>query len=68
MPAGFTYARETGIDTFVGLFTSEDGRLVIEHDIGELAAEHGGMGNLETLVEGSRVRFGSVTHDDEKSG
>jgi hypothetical protein len=23
MPAGFTYARETGIDTFMGLFTSE---------------------------------------------
>ena len=44
MPAGFTYARETGIDTFMGLFTSDDGRLVIEHDIGELAAENGGMG------------------------
>ena len=68
MPAGFTYARETGIDTFMGLFTSEDGSLVIEHDIGELAAEHGGMGNLETLIEGSRVRFGSVAHDDEKGG
>jgi hypothetical protein len=66
MPAGFTYARETGIDTFIGRFTSEDGSLVIEHDIGELAAEHGGMGNLETLIEGSRVRFGSVAHDDEK--
>jgi hypothetical protein len=68
MPAGFTYARETGIDTFMGLFTSEDGRLVIEHDIGELAAEHGGMGNMETLIEGSRVRYGSVAHDNEKGG
>jgi hypothetical protein len=26
------------------------------------------MGNLETLIEGSRVRFDSVTHDDEKGG
>jgi hypothetical protein len=68
MPAGFTYARETGIDTFVGRFTSEAGRLVVEHDIGELAAEHGGMGNLETLTEGSRVRFGSGAHDDGKGG
>jgi hypothetical protein len=66
--AGFTYVRETGIDTFMGLFTSKDGSLVIEHDIGELAAEHAGMGNLETLIEGSRVRFGSVAHDDEKGG
>ena len=68
MPPGFTYARETGIDTFMGRFTSEDGSLVIEHDIGKLAAEHGGMANLETLIEGSRVRFGRVTRDDEKGG
>jgi hypothetical protein len=45
-----------------------DGSLVIEHDIGEPAAEHGGMGNMETLIEGSRVRFGTVAHDDEKGG
>jgi hypothetical protein len=68
MPGGFTYARETGIDTSMGRFTSEDGGLVVEHDIGELAAEHGGMGNLEKLIEGSRVRYGSVAHDDEKGG
>jgi hypothetical protein len=68
MPAGFTYARETAIDTFMGRFTSENGGLVIEHDIGELAAEHGGIGNMETLIEGSRVRFGSVARDDEKGG
>jgi hypothetical protein len=68
IPAGFTYARETGIDTFVGRFTSKDGSLVIEHDIGELAAEHAGMGNLETMIEGSRVRFGSVAYAGEKGG
>ena len=68
IPSGFTYAREIGIDTFVGRFTSENGSLVIEHDIGKLAAEHGGIGSLETLIEGSRVRYGSVAHDDEKGG
>jgi len=44
MSAGFTYAREIGIDTFVGLFTSEDGSLVIEHDMGELARNTAGWG------------------------
>jgi hypothetical protein len=67
IPAGFTYARETGIDTFVGRFTSEDGRLVIEYDIGELAAEHGGMGRSETPTEGSRVRFGRATYSEKGS-
>lgn len=64
MPAGFTYQRELGIDTFVGRFNSKDRNLVVEYDIGELAAEHGGMGNLQTLTEGSRVRFGSSTYSD----
>jgi hypothetical protein len=66
IPAGFTYVREHGIDTFMGRFTSEDRGLTIEHDIGELAGEHGGMGNLETLTEGSRVRFGGATYPDER--
>ena len=68
MPAGFSYAPLNGIDTLMGRFTSEDGSLVVEHDIGELAGEHGGMGNLETLTEGSRVRFGSVVDSDERGG
>jgi hypothetical protein len=65
LPAGFTYKANYGIDTFVGQFTSQDGNLVIEHDIGELAGEHGGMGKSETLTEGSRVRVGrAIRHDD----
>jgi hypothetical protein len=65
LPAGFTYKANHGIDTFVGQFTSQDGNLVIEHDIGELAGEHGGMGKSETLTEGSRVRVGrAIRHDD----
>jgi hypothetical protein len=42
----------------MGHFTSPDGKVVIEYDIGELASEHGGMGKSETLTEGSRVRVG----------
>jgi hypothetical protein len=56
LPAGFSYKPERGIDTFVGRFTSQDRKLVVEHDIGELANEHGGAGTSETLTEGSRVR------------
>jgi hypothetical protein len=59
LPGGFTHQRESGMDTFVGHFTSEDGRLVISYDIGELAGEHGGFGKYsETTTNGSRVRIG----------
>jgi len=66
IPAGFSYTRQRGMDTFIGRFTSPDGRLVIEHDIGELAAEHGSMGQFETLSHGSRVRFGSGEYVDDR--
>ena len=65
LPAGFTYKREHGMDTFVGRFTSQDGNLVIHYDIGELAGEHGGVGRSETLKEGSRVRVGRARSDAE---
>jgi hypothetical protein len=67
LPAGFTYRADHGIDTFVGHFTSQDGKLVIDHDIGELAGEHGGAGRSETLKEGSRVRLGRARSDREGS-
>jgi hypothetical protein len=56
------------MDTFVGHFTSPDGRLVIHHDIGELAAEHGGMGRSESLTNGSRVWMGHAMYNDDKDG
>ena len=56
LPPGFSYKADHGIDTFLGNFASQDGNVVITHDIGELAGEHLGMGGLETLTEGSRVR------------
>jgi hypothetical protein len=68
LPAGFVYQPEHGIDTFVGRFTSQDGKQVIEYDIGYLAGEHGGMGRSETLSDGSRVRIGRATRTDDKGG
>jgi hypothetical protein len=64
VPAGFTYAPGQGIDTTIGRFTSRDGSLVIQHDIGELAGEHGGIEEAERLTEGSRVRVGSLRFTD----
>jgi len=66
LPVGFTYKADHGIDTFMGHFTSQDGKLVIWHDIGDLAGEHGGMGQPETLKEGSRVRVGRAVRSDGK--
>jgi hypothetical protein len=34
LPSGFTHTQEQGIDSFVGHFTSPDGKLVIRYDIG----------------------------------
>ena len=56
LPAGFVHQRGQGIDTIVGRFTSPDGKVQVEYDIGELAGEHGGMGSTETLSGGARVR------------
>ena len=64
VPPGFIYTADHGIDTFVGHFTSPDGAVLIGYDIGELAAEHGGVGSKETLRDGSRVRIGRLTHFD----
>jgi len=66
LPARFTYQRDLGIDTFVGHFTSQDGKLIIEHDIGELAGEHEGMAKSEKLTEGSRVIVGRATYSDDR--
>ena len=63
LPAGFTYKADPGIDTFTGHFTSQDGKLVIKYDIGELAGEHVGLEGSETLKDGSRVRLGRARSD-----
>lgn len=34
LPSGFTHARDQGVDSFAGHFTSADGKLVINYDIG----------------------------------
>ena len=58
LPSGFRYQKVQGIDTMMGEFTSADGMLVIEHDIGELAGDHVGYyGNFQqALIDGARVR------------
>jgi hypothetical protein len=66
IPAGYIYQPGQGMDTFVGRFTSQDGERVIHYDIGYFAAEHGGMGRLEKLTQGSRVRMGRGTRTDDK--
>ncbi len=57
LPSGFRYEKVSGIDTIMGRFVSGDGNSSIQHDIGEFAGEHGGMGRRQTLTEGSRVRI-----------
>ncbi len=52
----------------MGHFTSRDGKVVIEHDIGYLAGEHLGMGGSETLIQGARVRYGRVNHSRWQGG
>ena len=49
IPKGFEYQSELGIDTFVGRFTTRFDRTVIQHDIGELAYEHGSPRSPESL-------------------
>jgi len=66
VPPGFMYQTDQGMDTYIGHFTSPDGRITIEHDIGELAADHTGLGDLETSKQGSRVRRGRGSSDDKK--
>lgn len=66
IPSGFTYHRQNGIDSVVGYFKSDDGSRIIRHDIGELAGEHGGTGDFESAVEGSRLRLGRARYIDDK--
>ena len=55
LPPGYQYAHFRGFDTLVGSFHSPDGRLTIEHDIGELAAEHLGLGRPWSTKDGARI-------------
>lgn len=69
LPAGFTYKADLGIDTFIGRFTSRDGKIVIIHDIGELAGEHGAIGRFtETTTRGARVRIARAKLPDGQGG
>lgn len=60
VPAGFTYLPDWGADTFVGRFTSPDGRVVVSHDIGTTASiwarrDKATTSFTESVVDGARV-------------
>jgi hypothetical protein len=58
LPDGFKYEQEGG-DTFVGQFTSSDGKVIIHHDIGGYAGAwarlRGAYAFEERVIEGARV-------------
>ena len=58
LPAGFTYERVPS-DTIEGRFTSPDGKVIVDHDIGSLAGAFANRKNAlffqEHSVEGARV-------------
>lgn len=63
LPAGFSYLPDWGTDTFVGRFTSPDGRVVVSHDIGTSASVWAGREKSttsfqESVVDGARVWVG----------
>jgi len=59
LPVGFRYQQDVGADTDVGHFTSSDGKLRIEHDIGGYAGAFAGHREAVTFEE--RVINGSRT-------
>jgi hypothetical protein len=71
LPIGFKYQVEPG-DTFTGHFTSRDGKVVIQHDIGGYAgvwAERKKSTSFEEkVVEGSRVWIAHRNWPDGKGG
>ena len=71
LPAGFTYQREPS-DTLEGRFTSQDGTLVIRHDIGGYAGAYAAHAKAfvfeERVVEGARVWTAKRHWPDGKGG
>ena len=61
LPPGFTYRPGQGGDSFEGRFTSPDGKLVVDHDIGACyisgayASKKESSAFNERIVDGSRV-------------
>jgi hypothetical protein len=61
LPAGFTYHPGGGGDSFTGRFTSPDGKLFVDHDIGAcyisgaFASKEGSLVFNERIVDGARV-------------
>lgn len=64
LPSGFKYERDQGMDTLMGHFTSADGTLVVQHDIGEFAGEHNTTRGTESITEGARIKRRRATRTD----
>ena len=68
IPEGFHYERENGIDSFVGTFQSDADSSRIEHDIGELAGEHGNFGvNVVSFPDDGCANFRVEAASAERS-
>jgi hypothetical protein len=72
LPIGFVYQWDPGSDTFRGHFTSPNGRLIIQHDIGGYAGAYANRRSAysfdERIVEGVRVWTTRRKYPDGKGG
>lgn len=72
LPRGFTYQVDQGADTSEGHFTSADGTLVIQHDIGGYAGAWASPKRSsffeESVVENARVWVARRAWPDGKGG
>ncbi|HEV8147002.1 MAG TPA: hypothetical protein VGP79_11500 [Bryobacteraceae bacterium] len=71
LPVGFRYQQDVGTDTDVGHFTSPDGTLTIEHDIGGLAGAYANRRDalaFEELIDGSRAWIAQRRTPDSSGG
>lgn len=72
LPSGFRYQVDQGTDSFVGHFTSTDGKVVLEHDIGGYAGAYASRRHAlvfqERTVGSARVRFAQKVASDGTGG
>jgi hypothetical protein len=72
LPVGFNYQQDVGADTDVGHFTSPDGKLRIEHDIGGYAGAWANRREAitfeERVINGSRALIAQRKWPDGSGG
>ena len=60
LPGGFTHTRDKGKDSTVGHFTSADGKLTINYDIGRMAGVYAKASDLKDIVSSESVKVGDL--------